>query len=112
MKKVAPRTPLGQLILERNELRQLCLEKEQKISGEWQYIRANAGKLLLSEIAALFFPRRPRQYNKQGRQEGSPAMRMVTAMAWRMLRPLLLQWMTNMGWRMFKSMFTRRRAAE
>ena len=43
--KVNPKTPLGQVILEKREIRRLCQETEEKISADWQYIRSNAGRL-------------------------------------------------------------------
>ena len=64
--KVNPKTPLGQVILEKREIRRLCQETEEKISADWQYIRSNAGRLMWSEISAVLMPHRRNNGEKQG----------------------------------------------
>lgn len=64
--KVNPKTPLGQVILEKREIRRLCQETEEKISADWQYIRSHAGRLMWSEISAVLMPHRRNNGEKQG----------------------------------------------
>ena len=106
--KINPKTPLGQVILEKREIRRLCQETEEKISADWQYIRSHAGRLMWSEISAVLMPHRRNNGEKQGGPgfAGNPWINM----AWQLGKPILYRWMGEVGWQVFKSMFCRRRA--
>ena len=75
--KVNPKTPLGQVILEKREIRRLCQETEEKISADWQYIRSHAGRLMWSEISAVLMPHRRNNGEKQAR-----ALRVIHGSIW------------------------------
>ena len=108
LKLMAIKTPLGQVILEKREIRRLCQETEEKISADWQYIRSHAGRLMWSEISAVLMPHRRNNGEKQGGPgfAGNPWINM----AWQLGKPILYRWMGEVGWQVFKSMFCRRRA--
>ena len=104
--KINPKTPLCQVILEKREIRRLCQETEEKTSADWQYIRSHAGRLMWSEISAVFMPYRRNNGEKQGGfgLAGNPWLNM----AWQLGKPILYRWMGEVGWQVFKSMFRRR----
>lgn len=94
-------------MLERREIQRLCQETEGKISDDWQYIRANAGRLLWSQLTAIFLPNRR---NQEGGQGGAGlANNLWLHMAWQVSRPILYRWMGEVGWQVFKSMFRKKR---
>lgn len=57
-----------------------------------------------SEIASLLRPRR-RTPAEAGTLSANPWLLMV----WQLGKPVLYRWMGEMGWQVFKNMFTRRK---
>lgn len=105
--KIRPQSPLGQLLQEKQEIRQQCQESENRIRENLQYIRSHAGRLLLSEIATIFMPGRKNREDKMGGRGSvhNPWLHLV----WQIARPIAYRWMGEVGWQVFKSMFRKRR---
>lgn len=106
-KKINPETALGQLLMEKQEIRGLCLQSETKIKGNLHYIRSHAGRLLLSEVATVFMPRRKNGEEKMG--GGGLVNNPWIHLAWQIARPIAYRWMGEVGWQVFKSMFRKKR---
>ena len=107
MKKIGPQTPLGQLLAEKRELRIQCHTTEERLKENLHFIRSNAGRLLLTEMAAIFMPGRK---NSEERKGGDgliqhPWMHVL----WQIARPLAYRWMGEVGWQVFKSMFRKKK---
>ena len=108
-KKIDPNTPFGRLLIEKKEIRRLCQVKEQQLADDWAYIRNNAGRLLASELAAVFLKSR-RNGDRQTAKNGSmPKFGEFANIAWQIARPLVYRWAALAGWRIIRSMFVRKR---
>ena len=105
--KIKPQSPLGQLILEKRELRRECQMTEVKIKEDLQYVRSHAGRLLLSELATVFMPRRKNRDENMG--GGGLVNNPWIHLAWQIAKPIAYRWMGEVGWQVFKSMFRRKR---
>lgn len=92
------------MLSERREIYRQCRETEARIKDDWQYLRDNAGKLMWGEISALLRPRR-RTLAEGAAASANPWL----LMAWQLGKPILYRWMGEMGWQVFKNMFTRRK---
>lgn len=109
MKNIDPLSPLGQLLIEKREVEELCHERERRLIEDWHYIRDNAGHLLFSELKSLFFRIR-REYGRKGEGTGIKpgGGGELAATAWQFLRPMVYRWAAGMGWRMVRDMFVRK----
>ncbi len=103
--KINPRSPYGRLLLEKQEVERLCELQEQQIAAEWQYVQNNAGRLLMSGFASVFFRGRP---DGSGHESGGSGKKLMV-LAWQLARPLLLRWAAGAGWRLIRSMFVQKR---
>lgn len=109
MKNIDPLSPLGQLLLEKREVEELCHIQEEQLTQDWYYIRSHAGHLLVSELKSLFFRIR-REYSRQGVRTGgdSGIGGEIAATAWQFLRPMVYRWAAGVGWRIVRDMFVRK----
>ncbi len=103
--KINPRSPYGRLLLEKQEVERLCELQEQQIAAEWQYVQNNAGRLLMSGFASVFFRGRP---DGSGHESGGGGKKLMV-LAWQLARPLLLRWAAGAGWKLIRSMFVQKR---
>lgn len=106
-KKVDPQTPLGQLILEKREIRRQCQVAEAHLKEDWQFIRSHAGRLLLSELSAAIVPGRKKEEGQGGGKGFLNSPWVHTA--WQIAKPIAYRWMGEAGWQVFKSMFRHKR---
>lgn len=103
--KINPRSPYGRLLLEKQEVERLCELQEQQIAAGWQYVQNNAGRLLMSGFASMFFRGRTGGSGQESQGNGKKLM----VLAWQLARPLLLRWAAGAGWKLIRSMFVQKR---
>lgn len=105
--KIDPRTPLGQLLIEKREVNRLCRTQEERIAEDWRYMRNNARRLLASELTSVFLrPGRPGGGKGKGNRSGGWEL---AAVAWQFARPMVFRWVAGVGWRIIRNMFVQRR---
>lgn len=110
-KEIKAGSPLGQLILEKRQLRRQCRLQEEILNAEWDYVREHAGHLLWSEVKTMLHPH---HHKTEKGDEGKGIAHLlggnahVASMAWGMAKSMLMQWLIGAGWKGMKHLFRRK----
>ncbi|MCM1031402.1 MAG: hypothetical protein NC410_08210 [Oscillibacter sp.] len=97
-------TPLEKLHQKQNELENKHQEEQKEFTSEWNYLREHSGRLLISGISYLFYPRRHKTTTKargkervwQNLQDNLPfylaIVRESLSILWYVSRPFCFRW--------------------
>lgn len=102
-------TPLQQLIADKRSLRRRLREEEQELDEDWQLVRDNAGRLILTGLSRLFFPRRKNTSSASSQENRAGFWQNITdnlpyylnmtreglSIAWLFIKPLYKRWQTH-----------------
>lgn len=102
-------TPLQQLIADKRSLRRRLREEEQELDEGWQLVRDNAGRLILTGLSRLFFPRRKNTSSASSQENRAGFWQNITdnlpyylnmtreglSIAWLFIKPLYKRWQTH-----------------
>lgn len=108
-------TPIEKLLADKIELEAKCRLRETKLNEDFDYIRDNSSRLILSGLSSLLFPSAGPKQNKpeeqavavvgKNRQSQNNALlavdnlqvaaRVIVPAVWRIVRPVLIKWGIN-----------------
>ncbi|MDR1224732.1 MAG: hypothetical protein LBL07_17930 [Tannerella sp.] len=98
--RLNPRSPVEQLLADREKIKTRCREQEKKLSEDFAYIRENAPRVILSGISSLLFPSKNAN-NKTGQTVPAGSSKVplaafdyiaITKMLWPVIRSMLITW--------------------
>ena len=122
--QTTPLTPIEQLLAEKAELKVQCRKQEEKLNGDFTYIRDNASGLLLSGLSALLFSSggNGRKGEKSTTVEGDVdkntaysiydyinIAKGLLPVAWEVIQPLVITWGINKAKSLLLGLFSKKK---
>lgn len=105
-------SPIERLQAEKQRVRSLCRQQEEKLSGDWEYIRDHSGSLLLSGITTLMFPGH-KSATPGGEQSGQDSLfKGMLPVIWGMVKPILLSWLMEKAGTFIRNIFAEKKPQE
>lgn len=95
-------------------MRRLSRIQEKRLTEDWQFIRNNAGRLLISEFRPMFshvYRERAWNGNRVGKNNSAGNHEWLSVV-WQIARPVVLRWVMGMGWQVVRNMLRKKRGED